>query len=430
MPKIRVAYILFRFPSLTETFIAEEIQKIQKEDVEVKVYSLLPPKEDLIHPVSQSLLPLTRNVPRLVNPAIGFAQIFFLIKKPRLYFHLLRTLLMQPANAFSTNLQRIVIFLKSVWVAKDLQISQIQLIHTHFAWLSAAASWVVGQLLDLPFTVTTHAFDIYSERNDLLQLITNQASKVITISDHNKNSIQAKNPVLQNGKLQVIRCGIDLSYFSSPAAEQFPTSSPVQITSIGSLIEKKGHEYLIKACNILKNQDFPFQCMIIGAGSQHAFLENMIRENNLSEYVVLAGKKSQDWVRDRLSRSHLFVLACVRTDDNDQDGIPVAMMEAMAMGIPVISTAVSGIPEIIINEETGLIVDERDPEFLCKAIIRLSSDASLRKALGEKGLMLIQQEYDIRKNVKQLRTIFSEVVNVNPQPNAKFITCENKYDTH
>jgi len=410
MTNLKIAYILFRFPTLTETFIAEEIQKIQTLGVNVQVYSLLPSKENLVHSVSKSILPQTLNVPGIFNPVVWIAQVYYLWRNPRMYFRLLWKLLKQPAKHVTTYLQRLTIFFKSMWVAKELQSHQIHLVHTHFAWLSAAASWVVSQLLDVPFTVTTHAFDIYSERNDLLKLITNQAAKVVTISEHNKNEILRMNPNLIDDNVQVIRCGIDLSFFSKLIRSQKTINFPIQITSVGSLIEKKGHEFLIQACANLKKQDIPFQCVVIGSGLQHAFLQNLIQENKLTNDVVLAGKKSQEWVRDRLSQSHLFVLACVRTGDNDQDGIPVAMMEAMAMGLPVISTAVSGIPELIKHGKTGLIVEERDPESLSKEIIRLCDDPELRRTLSRNGHTLVEQEYNINENVKKLKNVISEVL--------------------
>ena len=298
-------------------------------------------------------------------------------------------------------------------MAKDLQSGQVQLMHTHFAWLSAAASWVISRLLDVPFTVTTHAFDIYSERNDLLSLVTNQAAKVVTISEHNWRAIHQLNSNLPEDKIKVIRCGIDLSFFSSSNRKENKINFPLQITSVGSLIEKKGHQYLIEACAYLKNQNIPFQCVIIGTGSEHSSLVKLIQDNNLEKDIVLAGKKSQGWVRDRLRQSHMFVLACVKTDDNDQDGIPVAMMEAMAMGLPVISTAVSGIPELIKDGETGLLVEERDPRAISRAIIQLSMDPGLRKTLTTSGYDLVKREYNIHRNVKYLRNIFFEVVERN-----------------
>jgi glycosyltransferase involved in cell wall biosynthesis len=410
MDNLDIAYLLFRFPSLTETFIAEEIQKIQENNIHIKVYSLLTPKDETIHPVSSSILPLVKNVPGIFHPKIWFAQIYYLFNNPGLYFNLLITLLRQPTKYLLSYIQRLTIFLKSVWVAKDLQSHKTQMIHTHFAWLSAAASWIVSRLLDIPFTVTTHAFDIYSERNDLLPLIADQAKCVVTISDHNKKAIIQMNSTVPEDKIRVIRCGIDLSFFSNANKNQIPSQAPLQITSVGSLIEKKGHEYLIRACANLKNQGIPFLCVIIGTGSQQTLLENLIHELDLNRDVLLAGKKSQDWVKNRLSESDIFVLACVKTGDNDQDGIPVAIMEAMAMGLPIISTAVSGIPELIIDEETGLIVEERDPESLSQAILRLSDDPRLRRTLSKNGYALVEQEYDIRQNVKKLRNIFLNVV--------------------
>lgn len=410
MSKLEVVYILFRFPNLTETFVAEEIQKIQKLDVKIKVFSLLKPKEDLVHPVSSSILPVTQYVPRIINPSIWAAQFHYLIKNPGLYFRLLWTLLKQPTKYFRAYLQRLTIFFKAVWAAKALQSSQIQLIHTHFAWLSAAASWIVSQLLDVPFSVTAHAFDIYSEKNDLLNLITDQAAKIITISDINKKNILKMNSRISENKIHVIRCGIDLSFFSNENYFREPIGNPLEITSVGSLIEKKGHEFLIKACSKLKEKDIPFHCVIIGTGPQHDYLENLIKENNLVNEVILPGRMSQDWVKERLRSSQMFVLACVTTEDNDQDGIPVAIMEAIAMGVPVISTAVSGIPELIKHEKTGLLVKQRDPDALAAAMIRLSEHPEKGEVINQNSYELIEREYDIHKNVEKLREIFSTVV--------------------
>lgn len=407
---LKAAYVLLRFPCLTETFVAEEIQKMQAAGIEVCIYSLLASRDNLIQPVSVSLLPFARTAPNLLHPALWAAQLQYLFHSPRTYFNLAAILLKQPSPRRSVFFKRLAIFWKSVWIARDLEKRRIDLIHTHFAWLAAAAGWIAGSLLEVPYTITAHAYDIYSEKNDLLPLTARNAARVITISQKNRQAIKEFVPGLPEEKIQVIHCGVDLDYFTwQPAGFPFPPS-PLQITSVGSLIEKKGHEYLIRACDILKREGFPFRCNIIGAGELEQELTALVRQLGLDGMVTLTGKRSQDQVKTRLSVSNVFILACVRTSSSDQDGIPVAMMEAMAMGVPVISTPVSGIPELITHGVTGLLVNERDPEGIARSVTSLVQDTALRTTLQVEGRKLVEKEYNIITNVDNLKQIFFKAV--------------------
>jgi colanic acid/amylovoran biosynthesis glycosyltransferase len=184
----------------------------------------------------------------------------------------------------------------------------------------------------------------------------------------------------------------------------------LRITSIGRLEEKKGHEYLIRACSVLNSRDIQFNCVIIGEGSSRQSLLQLIQDHKLEEKVVLSGAKEQGWVRDRLCNSDIFVLACVVTEEGERDGIPVALMEALAMGVPVITTPVSGIPELIHHEETGLLVPERDPNSLANAILSLAKNPVLCKKLATNGRQLIESEYDISKNACRLVELFNKMI--------------------
>jgi glycosyltransferase involved in cell wall biosynthesis len=302
----------------------------------------------------------------------------------------------------------LVIFLKAVWLVKELEESPVQLVHTHFAWLSAAAAMIVSQLLGLPLTITAHAFDIYSGRNDLLGLTTKVADRIVTISEYNKRAILDMDSILNAEKIQVIHCGIDLDNFR--VTDRGPANGVMQITSVGSLIEKKGHKYLIRACSELKAMGVDFHCVIIGGGELEQRLQLLIQDLKLEDMVTLAGTQTQTWVRDRLCRSDLFALACVVAGDGERDGIPVAMMEALAMEVPVVSTSVSGIPELIQNGETGLLVPERDATALAAAFARLAQDKALRQKLARQGRTLVEREYDIAKNATQLVRLFQRVI--------------------
>lgn len=408
MKQIEIAYVLHRFPSLTETFVAEEIRTVQGLGVKVHLFSLLLPTTDVVHPVSAELVPQVCYAPELYEPSLWRAQLHFFLRKPRQYLKLVGRLLAEPAPRIDFLLKRLVIFAKGVWVARQLESSPVQLVHTHFAWLSAAASMVAAELLDLPLTITAHAYDIYSRKNDLLALTTSMADRVVTISEYNKQAILEKTSGLDRVRIQVIRCGIDLGQF--PGVDGRSAQRPFQITAIGSLLEKKGHEYLIRACRQLKAQDLDFECVIVGEGPLEQPLRSLIHELDLDGRVMLAGGQTQTWVRDRLSTSDLFVLACVVEGTGERDGIPVAMMEALAMEVPVVTTPVSGIPELIRHEETGLLVPERKPDLLAAAVLRLARDRGLCQELAAGGRRIVEEEYDIAKNGARLVRLFRETI--------------------
>lgn len=405
---IEVAYVLLRFPFFTETFIAEEILKIQNLGIKTKVFSLLPSKGGIIHPVSKQLVSQVEYVPGLFSLRVWSAQIYFVLRNPRIYIKSMWQLLSQPIPNISSIFRRIYIFLKSIWLAKEIEKTSVSIIHTHFAWLSAGASMIVSINLGIPFTVTTHAYDIFSYKNDLLRITSQTADKIVTISEFNKSVILEKISTLKHEKIKVIHCGIDLGFFQSTQNKM--NGEIFRIISVGSLVEKKGHEYLIRACGKLRDEGIKYQCVIVGEGKLRQSLQVLIDELNLINHIVLAGKQTQNWVRDQLSKSDLFVLACVTTGSGNMDGIPVAMMEALSMNVPVVSTSLSGIPELIRHEQTGLLVPEMDVNALAATIKSLINDEELRKKYAQNGRNIITREYDSLKNVTQLADVFQQVV--------------------
>ncbi len=406
----QVAYVLLRFPHLTETFIAEEIREVQQQGVSVQVFSLLSPKAGPIHPTSQALARQVCYAAEVYSPTLWLAQIYFMFKSPRRYWTLLWGLMTQPAPKFTWLFKRLVVFLKGVYLAKRLKGSGVQVIHAHFAWLSAAAALVISQLLDLPFTVTSHASDIYSPENDLLGLIAHRADRLITISDHNRRAISALCQITQED-ITVVHCGIDLEQFQAATAP--PDSAVLRILSVGSLVEKKGHDYLIRACRTLKEHQVNFHCTIVGRGERRAALERLIADLDVGDVVALAGAQEQPWVRQALQNCDVFVLACIVAQNGDRDGIPVAMMEALGMGVPVVSTHTSGIPELVHHQENGLVVPEKDAEALAAALAQLAKDRDLRQRLAANGPAVVAEEFDIRKNARRLVNVFRQLVGEN-----------------
>ncbi len=406
MAALKVAYVLLRFPRLTETFVAEEMRRLHLNGVDLRIYSILRSQEELVHSISQELLMCTYYAADVFSGSLWLAQLHYLSKAPAKYVALLATVLREPAPRFSFYLKRMDVFLKGAWIARQLEHEQVDIVHTHFAWLSTIAAMVISKLLELPFTVTAHAYDIYSEKNDLLPLASRLADGIVTISDANKAAILAMNPKLQDAQVRVLRCGIDLDYFRpSPAKKR---NKALQITSVGRLLPKKGHEYLIRACAELAAQQVDFQCVIVGDGELRQSLQALIGQLHLNERVVLAGAQTREWVRERLCESDLFVLACATEKGGDRDGIPISIMEAMAMGVPVISTPVSGIPELVQHEKTGLLVPEQNAGELANAMMRLAKDEALRYTIAQNALELVHREHDIEQNAKRLQAFFEE----------------------
>jgi glycosyltransferase involved in cell wall biosynthesis len=407
--EFEVAYVLFRFPVLTETFVANEIWALQQQEgIKVRLLSLLKPKDEPIHPLSEQLATDVWYAPDIFSRRLWRAQLYFLTRSPRRYLRLLVQLLRQtyPTRFLDLFLKRATFFLKAIASAYQLKNTSVKVIHTHFAWLSGAAARIISELLDLPFTVTVHAYDIFSTENDLLCFATSAAERVIAISEFNKQTVLQTCPTVKERTLSVIHCGIDLDLFHPSIRTDNETLS---ILAVGSLTPKKGHRYLIQACRQLKADGVDFRCTIIGGGPQEPKLKQLIREYNLEGQIDLSGPRKQPEVIKACQQHDLFVLACAVLPSGARDGIPVVLMEALAMQMPVISTPVSGIPELVRHGETGWIVPERDAAAIAEAITHLAADKSLRERLGHNGRVLVEREFEIQGNAAQLAAVFRQI---------------------
>ena len=406
-----VTYILLHFPYVTETFIADEIRALQLRGITVQIVSLLKPGDGPIQPLSKELLPYTLYAPGLFSPTLWKAQSYFLLRSGRLYFHLLLTLLGSPSkNSIMLLAKRLVIFFKSAAVAYELRDSSISLFHAHFAWLSGAAAWICARLLTRPFAVTVHAYDLYA-KPDLLKLVLREAGRVVSISEHNLNHI-TRLGICSRESISVIHCGLNLSEYQHQQQKEviYLSDEPVRILSVGSLTPKKGHKYLVEACNLLKTRGFKFSCTIIGGGKEESKLRQQITSYGLQKQVILVGARPRPEVFKAYVQHDLFVLASVRAPSGDKDGIPVVLMEAAAMGLTLISTRVSGIPELVLQNETGWLVPPEDPHALAEAISGLAVNPELRKHLGQNARKLIEAKFNLERNAMQLSNLFADVV--------------------
>lgn len=404
----RIAYIHAQFPRLSDTFVLSEICELEKLGWEIISLSLRNVQESDAWDSSMiEWKKKTVYAPYLLSGELLFAHLEFLLAEPREYLTVLATLILSQWRSPRTLATTLAVFPKTVLFAKWIRLRGVTHVHTHFAWISATSAWIVSQLIGVDFSFTAHAFDIFSRdhRDPLLPRKIRDCAFVVVISEHNRNRLLKIAGGMNRSKIHVVHMGVDVTKFHSQVSRRGLAKEPL-ILSVGRFVEKKGHEYLVEAARILRDRGYRFTCLVVGGGPCHGHLQSLIRERALEEYVVLKGPTSNEEVRELLKKADVFCLPCVVARNMDRDGIPVALMEAMAMEVPVVSTYVSGIPELIGDGETGLLVPQRDSLALADAIESLLLSPELRRTLGEKARQRITAQFEASKSAAQMQALF------------------------
>lgn len=297
---------------------------------------------------------------------------------------------------------------RALFLAKNLKERKISHIHAHFASAATSMAMIISDLIGVPFSFTAHAYDIFRDdvnKNLLIRKI-KAAQFVRCISAYNKAYLQK---FLRNtdDKFHVIHCGVDTKKFAPGLTRK---ESIFTIISVSNLIEKKGTEYLIKALKILKAEGYPFQAILVGEGPEKENLLLLTKNLNLWKEITFLGKIPHSKLPALYARSDLFILPSIISKNNDMDGIPVVLMEAMAVGIPVISTNISGIPELVKDRETGLLINQRNEKALADAIRLLMENGDLRKKLAMGGKEMVIKEFNIERIAKEIIQMFSKSI--------------------
>ncbi len=410
----KIAYLTTSFSELSHTFMRREIAELQKLNVDVFLYGVRPN----ISKVDESV----RNI---------FDETFYLYfkKKKQIFFWILDVFLsnlyflfFSPIKYFSgffsalfneekkpiDHLKLIYHFFVSARIAKKMKKKKIEHIHAHFLNVPATIAFYCSKLLGVSYSITAHS----AGEADLKEMIglkmkIKNAKFIAVISDYLKKYI---NRVIYScsDKTYVIRCGLDVNeYKTDKDHETIFDKDKVRLLAVGRFVEKKGFRYLVKAAKLLKDSDISFNIVFLGDGALLENCRSVADEIGVSDVVSFKGSKSPEEVKDYYENSDIVVVPSVTAKTGEMEGIPVVIMEALLMGVPTISTEHSGIPEIIINEETGLLVPEKDPEAIKDAIIRLSSDIDLRRKVIENGKKIIEENFNIKKSAEKLKKLFN-----------------------
>lgn len=403
--KPKIAYILSRFPAFSETFISNEIWWLRSYGYDIRIFSLLKPRNPLIQRQSEDLMDYVSYSPRLVSWKILSAQVYYLLHRTTKYIQAILKTIRCTYREPLTLLGMFLIFPKSVYFARQMETLGIEHIHAHFVWVNGVGAMIISTLLDIPFSLHPHAFGLFQRDPVNVRHQLEDASKIITISEFNRRYIAAMSSKISEDDIVVNHCGVDVSRFE-PVNRIRTTSQEPIILSTARLTEKKGVKFLIEACKILHDKNIHFQCLIAGDGELKDELQKLIKDLQLDGEVKLLGSIKQKELIDLFQTSDMFALPCVVEKNGDRDGIPIVLMEAMAMKLPVISTPVAGIPELVHHEENGLLVASRDSAALAQALQKLISDEELRKTYGERGRNTVIKDFNVQLTSASLAVHF------------------------
>jgi colanic acid/amylovoran biosynthesis glycosyltransferase len=401
-----LAYVISGFPLTTETFILREVMELTRLGWPIELFSIRHPREPVVHRAARWLEPRV-HYPDGQSALAG--NLGLLVRRPNVWTRLLAATISGTARSPAFLARSLIVFPIAVGWARQMQRLGVRHIHAHFGTYPALAALLAAQTQGIGFSFTVHAHDLYAD-NVMLAEKVRQARFVVTISEFNRQRLCALTGTATANRVHVVRCGVPVGTYRFAARQ--PGAGQRRVLSVAALREYKGLEYLIRACALLRAAapQESFVCRIVGEGTERSALERLIRELRLLDCVRLVGACEQSMVKHLLAEADTFVLPSIVARNGYMDGIPVALMEAMASGVPVIASRLSGIPELVRDRVTGLLAPPQDAQAICDAILSCwrQPDAAAQRAV--RARTLIEREYNLETNTRALARAYERVL--------------------
>ena len=415
-----IGYVLKRYPRLSETFILQEILGLERLGLRLHIFAIMDPHEKIVHPdVQRVRAPVhylrTSLIADTVHMLMSHAKLF--VSAPRRYLSALKHVLATRQPTRRGLYLALKHFMEAGYLAELARRYQIDHLHAHFATNPTSLARFAQLLIGIPFSFTAHAKDIYTGDPNRLADKIQYSDFAVTCTAYNRryldSLVQRRELAAAASKIHLIYHGVDVARFrpltfAPTRAATFEASlpKPPLILSVGRLVAKKGHPFLIQACQILKQKGHHFVCDIYGTGPLRTELEKLVQQLDVEDCVSLQGARTQEELVAIYQAAHVFVLAPFILEDGDRDGLPNVLLEAMACGLPVIASDISGIPELITNNETGLLVAPRDVSGLASALERMLVDSPLRAHLAAMGRRRVERHFGAENNFSRLAALF------------------------
>jgi glycosyltransferase involved in cell wall biosynthesis len=388
----RVGYLVRSFPRVSETFIINEIIELERQGFDLRIYSMIDPTDPFRHRLVGQIRSPIRYLPNPVWRSLGTAaadHLWLLARTRRAYLSGLFRVVT------SGELDAIARLPQAASLARLLASDGVTHLHAGFVHAPGSLAYVVSLMTGLPYSLATHARDLYRARPGLLRKKLAAARVVFTCTRYNVAHLEGLSA--GTGAIRVRHA------YHGTSLERFPfgpygASHPPLVLAVARLVEKKGLEDLIEACALLRNGGVQFSCRIIGNGTLEMPLRRLIHRHALDELVTLEGALDQDALVAWYRRATMMALPCRVARDGDRDGIPNVLIEAAACGLPIVTTPVSGIPELIEDRQSGLLVPSRNPAALARAIAVLLRSKKLRGRLRANARKKVEATFDLRRN--------------------------------
>ncbi len=427
-----IAYVLKNFPKLSETFIASEIYRLEQSGVNLRLLVIKPATAGSRHAVIEKIrakpfyLPGTTSLSEtslatwlklhLRDFLPGVISVFKqnplgVIKAARFAFvqsiRGRRTFLAMPRKVYLKEFLQAATIADQIW--RD---NQVRHIHAHFAHGATTVAWLTAMMTNLRFSFTAHAKDIYLESLNpaICSRKMDAAVFIVTCTEANRTHLQA----LSRTPVHCLYHGLTSDFvdlLQKAKTNGHERNGRIRALAVGRLVEKKGLDTFVEACGILRERNVNFEAVIVGeTGDAEAKIRRHIAAHNLESKVELVGAMAQTELFGEYRRADVFCLPCRILENGDRDGIPNVMVEAMSCGVPVVTTDVSGIPEIIRHGQNGLLVAPDDPTALADSLERIYLDKSLSARLSRAGLETVRERFDGDSSAKQLATLFRAIL--------------------
>lgn len=399
----RIVYLVSRFPQPSETFIVRELDSLAlKTPYTFGLRSLFPVHDSAVHDIARKWVLQLRR-PSAAEALLGL--VWATARSPRVLASVIATV----TREYFTRPSRLVRSLTTVALAcahaRELQRSDVPVhIHAHYATYPTLAAWVCHRLLGVGYSFTAHAHDLYIDQS-MLSIKIADADFVVTISEYNRRFLDDFAP--PGAEVSVIHCGIDVDKYPYREREM-PADGPVRALCVAYLGEKKGHQVLFRALALGGPEVDRIQLDLIGSGPLRDSLGQLANELGINDRITFHGSRTETDVRDALAAADMFILPSVVAADGQMEGLPVSLMEALACGLPAVSTALSGIPEIIIDGETGLLAVPGDAESLRDALASVIRNPSAARQYAQAGRQLVEQQFDLDTATAELCQLFEK----------------------
>jgi glycosyltransferase involved in cell wall biosynthesis len=384
------AYLFERFPSFGQTFCYREVAELSRQDIPPPIFSIRNPKDEPPQDWDRRIVQHVHYLPE-EKQLLEFVRL--VSKKGQVNAQTIGAL-----DEWGRQPDFLRLY-QAVYVGLRLQEMRIRHVHAHFAGMAARTAYWITRFFPVTFSFTAHANDIFAPRDFEIGLdkLIDAARVIVTETDYAAQFLRERFSERAD-RIHRIYNGLSLTEFGRADF----SSTPPLIIAVGRLIAKKGFANLIRACSLLAQREKSFRCEIIGEGPLENELRAQIEQLDLQNRVALSGAKPQRDVRHRLAAANVFILPSVVDVHGGMDNLPTVIMEAMAMGLPVISTDIGGIPEMVVQNETGFLVQPGDAVGLAGTIEKVIDDRRLAQSFGGAGYQRAQELFSIEKNVRDL----------------------------